>query len=207
MNATWFKRKLRHLLWNWKHDTKFLDKYFVQETAIHFRVSFVYFGSLPPQVQYINTQTYNWPSIWWNLKSFQGKVYFVNKDRRCIVQEKSNGETQTTLHYHTSSLYPPRRESCCLKFINCIRGSAEYRDMKQRTNVHARDGINSVSRIDKASRIFFPFVFIAFNVFYWITYLDIGKDGNVLIWVLCKFTKQYIVLNFYFPSSHFIIYK
>ena len=53
--------------------------------------------------------------------------------------------------------------------------------MKQRTNVHARDGINSVSRIDKASRIFFPFVFIAFNVFYWITYLDIGKDGNVLI--------------------------
>ena len=54
--------------------------------------------------------------------------------------------------------------------------------MKQRTNVHVRDGINSVSIIDKVSRIFFPAVFTAFNVFYWITYLDFGENGNVLMW-------------------------
>ncbi len=53
--------------------------------------------------------------------------------------------------------------------------------MKQRTNVHVRDGINSVSKIDKASRVFFPFVFMTFNVVYWITYLDIGEPGNMLM--------------------------
>ncbi len=108
-------------------------------------------------------------------------MYFVNKDKRCMVRGKANGETHTTLHYSDLPLYPPEKENCCWKFFHCIQGSAEYRDMKQRTNVHIRDGINSVSRIDIASRIIFPFVFITFNVIYWITYLDFGEGGNILI--------------------------
>ena len=35
---------------------------------------------------------------------------------------------------------------------------------------------NSVSKIDKVSRVVFPFIFITFNIFYWVIYLD-NDDG------------------------------
>ena len=55
-----------------------------------------------------------------------------------------------------------------MKFFQCIRGSASYRDMQARSTPI---GINSVSMIDRASRVLFPLSFLIFNIFYWSLYL------------------------------------
>ncbi|KAL3310257.1 hypothetical protein Ciccas_011183 [Cichlidogyrus casuarinus] len=54
--------------------------------------------------------------------------------------------------------------------IACITGSVSYRKYKMKK---INSQINSVSRIDRASRLFFPLGFITFNVCYWILYLYI----------------------------------
>ena len=105
-----------------------------------------------------------------------------NRDRRYDPQQRQeaggrvNGQTNVTLHYHDAeSLQRPPKENCCIKFYNCIKGSASYRDMKVRTTRPGfleRGMINSVSQIDTLARYLFPFVFLLFNVVYWIAYLD-----------------------------------
>lgn len=113
------------------------------------------------------------------LSSPQGKVYFVNRDRRCRLHDRSNGDTKLSMQYAADMYYPKVKEHCCTKFYNCIKGSAEYRDMKRKTR--RRDGVNSVSKIDTASRVVFPVVFIAFNVIYWIIYLNKKDEGEYII--------------------------
>ena len=83
------------------------------------------------------------------------------------------------MQYGGDMYYPKVKEHCCTKFYNCIKGSAEYRDMKMKSR--RRDGVNSVSRIDTVSRVVFPIVFIAFNIFYWVVYLNKKDEGDNLI--------------------------
>ena len=59
-------------------------------------------------------------------------------------------------------------DSFCSKFSLCLRGNANYRDLKASVNL---GDSNSVSKIDRASRILFPAAFLMFNTFYWRTYL------------------------------------
>ncbi len=60
------------------------------------------------------------------------------------------------------------KDSCFKKFIRCLQGNAQYRKLMMR---RAKDcGVNSVSVIDKASRILFPFSFTILNILYWIAY-------------------------------------
>ena len=60
-------------------------------------------------------------------------MYYMNKDKRCIVAEGSaNGQTNITLHYADEDLQPALKENCCIKFYNCLKGSSSYRDMKVR---------------------------------------------------------------------------
>ncbi|CAD5114971.1 DgyrCDS4001 [Dimorphilus gyrociliatus] len=66
-----------------------------------------------------------------------------------------------------------RKENCCYKFYNCLTASSSYRHMRVRSS----DGINSVSMIDKVSRILFPTAFIILNIFYWNLYLGASSDG------------------------------
>lgn len=109
----------------------------------------------------------------------EDQTVFINKhtSSKCQlntkVTEKPNGETNVTVHYEGISKY--RREHFCSKFCHCIRGSAAYRDMKMKTSKYG--GINSVSRIDRVSRILFPFMFLLFHVFYWTSYLIFGSNG------------------------------
>lgn len=66
-----------------------------------------------------------------------------------------------------------QKENCCYKFYNCLTASSSYRHMRVRSS----DGINSVSMIDKVSRVLFPTAFILLNIFYWNLYLGSSKDG------------------------------
>ena len=62
---------------------------------------------------------------------------------------------------------------CMLQFWHCLKGNAKYREMKQRTKP---SGTNSVSRIDRFSRVFFPLTFSVFQVLYWLAYFDFSNS-------------------------------
>ena len=103
--------------------------------------------------------------------------------------------SQTPTESHTSSKqqwYPPRkRDHVCTKLMHCLLGSTEYRlEMKKHTPV----GVNSVSKIDQGSRIVFPVIFVAFNVFYWLHYLDADGPASMFpSW--CRPTSYIIMLT------------
>ncbi|KAK8784464.1 hypothetical protein V5799_009172 [Amblyomma americanum] len=68
-----------------------------------------------------------------------------------------------------------RRHNCCSQFINCMLGNERFRDeMRRRADRGAT--VNSVSQIDKVSRVLFPFSFILINLFYW---FSSGRDRPV----------------------------
>ncbi|KAL4230964.1 Gamma-aminobutyric acid receptor subunit alpha-4 [Mactra antiquata] len=81
-------------------------------------------------------------------------------DRGC----KQNGNKRSTVSQKNR-----QDESVLFKFWNCFFGTKNVRDDRvSGTGI----GLNSVSKIDKLSRIIFPLVFSAFNVLYWIVYLS-----------------------------------
>ena len=62
----------------------------------------------------------------------------------------------------------PPKENLVFKLLKCLQGSTQYRVMMmQRANMY---GVNTVSQIDKISRILFPLSFIFLNIIYWIAY-------------------------------------
>jgi gamma-aminobutyric acid receptor subunit alpha len=63
---------------------------------------------------------------------------------------------------------PPERDPWIYKLLKCLQGSASYKKvMMRRANPQ---GVNTVSKIDKAARVLFPLSFIILNTIYWTTY-------------------------------------
>ena len=58
---------------------------------------------------------------------------------------------------------------CARAFLYCLVGSATYR-RRRRQLARYRDSRNSVSSVDRTSRVVFPVLFVIFNVFYWLVY-------------------------------------
>ena len=66
---------------------------------------------------------------------------------------------------------------CCLQFWYCFTSNENYRQEMKRRRTAGRDSngaptVNSVSRIDKASRILFPLIFTVLNLLYWFFYIN-----------------------------------
>ena len=57
-----------------------------------------------------------------------------------------------------------------------MKGNSKYRDMKLRMKPW---GTNSVSRIDRFSRVSFPLAFSIFQVLYWLAYFDFSTSGQL----------------------------
>lgn len=113
------------------------------------------------------------------------RVYVLNNQQQgnnLSFKARANGNSPSLNAHRSSHSYScPSKESCCTKFYHCLIGNHKYRDLKIKTSVMYRKGrINSVSRIDMASRILFPLAFIVFNVVYWTLYLD-HEGSDVLI--------------------------
>lgn len=68
-----------------------------------------------------------------------------------------------------------RRHHCCSQFLNCMLGNERFRD-EMRRRADPGTTVNSVSQIDRVSRVLFPFSFIVINLFYW---LSSGRDRPV----------------------------
>uniref|UniRef100_A0A1I8FV63 Gamma-aminobutyric acid receptor subunit alpha-6 n=1 Tax=Macrostomum lignano TaxID=282301 RepID=A0A1I8FV63_9PLAT len=65
---------------------------------------------------------------------------------------------------------PPSHDSCPYAFLNCIKGSSKYKELKL---MRSTKTVNSVSRIDEISKILFPALFALFNLGYWTLYLKV----------------------------------
>jgi hypothetical protein len=61
-----------------------------------------------------------------------------------------------------------RSDSWLIRLLHCLRGDAGYRQLMRRTA--SPTGVNSVSMIDKVSRVLFPTAFLCLNCVYWIGY-------------------------------------
>ena len=61
---------------------------------------------------------------------------------------------------------PVRSDPCWYQVLHCIIGSELYR--RKRRSAGSR--INSVSRIDRVSRVLFPLLFGCLSLFYWNLY-------------------------------------
>ncbi|CAN8006660.1 unnamed protein product, partial [Ixodes hexagonus] len=76
-------------------------------------------------------------------------------------QEPHHRARRRRRHYH-----------CCAQFLYCMVGNERFRnEMRLRADRGAI--VNSVSQIDRVSRVLFPFCFILINLFYWFSF---GRD-------------------------------
>ena len=64
--------------------------------------------------------------------------------------------------------YTSSRDNCFKKFIRCIQGNERYRRMMLKTK--SDTGVNSVSMIDKVSRLLFPLSFTILMGIYAVAY-------------------------------------
>ena len=114
-----------------------------------------------------------------------------NEKKLCIVREGLNGETSVMLSAsykkrkssrHKSNTSPPP-QNCCLRIFSCIVGDSFYHHQDKQMRKRKRLS-NSVSKIDKVSRVIFPAIFLIFNIFYWTSYLDGDVSAIQFTWDL-----------------------
>jgi len=71
------------------------------------------------------------------------------------------------------------KDSFVMRFFKCLQGNAKYRRMMRGTA--SATGVNSVSMIDKVSRILFPITFLLLNLVYWIAITRQSPEHNALL--------------------------
>ncbi|XP_064482178.1 gamma-aminobutyric acid receptor alpha-like isoform X2 [Ornithodoros turicata] len=97
-------------------------------------------------------------------------------NRECDSQSlQSSPVSSRYLAYVTAARYrrPARRRyNCCAQFLHCITGNERFRN-EMRSRASKGTLVNSVSQIDRVSRVLFPVSFILINLFYWFSF---GRD-------------------------------
>jgi len=84
--------------------------------------------------------------------------------------------------------------SCLRQMLYCLTGNQGFRQRRKRQALAKGTlSINSVSNIDRSSRILFPFTFLLINCFYWWGYVT--KD-DLFTWNHLDRYKFYWILNY-----------
>ncbi len=101
--------------------------------------------------------------------------------------EDSNNETNYEYNEYNDQYFNTNTDSvpnCCLQFWYCFSVSEKYKQQMKKRRVRGQGftAANSVSLIDKTSRILFPFVFILLNIFYWGFYI-IERNSEFKMWL------------------------
>jgi hypothetical protein len=96
----------------------------------------------------------------------------------------TNGHHSDECHTSgTTDGFPSRLWNCCLQFWYCLTVSQSYKEQMRRRRVRGQGltAANSVSLIDKTSRILFPFIWVLLNLFYWV-FLIIERNSEFKMW-------------------------
>lgn len=68
-----------------------------------------------------------------------------------------------------------RKMSCFRQFLRCVVADLEFRRDRMRS-AREDSSTNSVSKIDRISRVLFPVSFTMLNIFYWVMYYHISDE-------------------------------
>lgn len=107
-------------------------------------------------------------------QSYRTTITYPSHPQQCICHVRAvthhyyqpDKATEEDLINECRKRKKARKEKLLYRCLMCLQGSARYRKkMRKRAN---SDGINTVSQIDKISRVLFPFSFIFLNIVYWI---------------------------------------
>lgn len=88
------------------------------------------------------------------------------KEKIIETKHSQNGGPHPKLQISKSHY---RKKSCLRAFWACLTGTKSEPPFRQR-NLQSYDQMNSVSKIDRVSRIMFPAVFLMLNTIYWSCY-------------------------------------
>jgi len=71
-----------------------------------------------------------------------------------------------------------RKMSCFRQFLRCVVADLEFRKERARAALakSPNSNTNSVSRIDRISRVLFPVSFIILNIIYWFMYTNMSDE-------------------------------
>ncbi|GAU93884.1 hypothetical protein RvY_05751-2 [Ramazzottius varieornatus] len=105
----------------------------------------------------------------------KGFLQNTNSGSTRLGPDKYGSKNPSSNHRDVKFTMPPneafRDESTCQKLIYCITGNEEYRSELIRRGKFRESGINSVSMLDRISRVVFPVSFGLLNVLYWTSFL------------------------------------
>lgn len=122
----------------------------------------------------------SWPTLAWSTEQYR-KANQMNQEESCSdisEDEVSDGMKETESEDSKCNVLRSTitmLAQCCIQFWYCFTANEEYkREMKRRRtpNNDGMTAVNSVSKIDKVSRICFPLVFFVLNASYWSFYIN-----------------------------------
>ena len=106
-----------------------------------------------------------------SIRAFKSFRKFIGKYILCLSyfekEESQNDGSQVSIN--NSTIESEQRSEVSTYTQNTPR--VQRRQMKNSSDRYRRTQFNSVSKIDKFSRFFFPLLFFIINVFYWCFYL------------------------------------
>lgn len=95
-------------------------------------------------------------------------------EEEAVEEDRSAVENRTDRlsNFWKSAIYSV--SLCIVQFWYCFTSNEKYKqEMRRRRGPHDQSfgAVNSVSKIDKVSRIMFPLIFFILNVIYWTYYI------------------------------------
>ncbi|OXA53155.1 Gamma-aminobutyric acid receptor subunit alpha-6 [Folsomia candida] len=84
-------------------------------------------------------------------------------------------ETTPSKSMESKETQTERKMSCFRQFLRCVVADLEFRRERMRASI-AESSTNSVSKIDRISRVLFPVSFTMLNIFYWVMYYHISDE-------------------------------
>nr|XP_027197713.1 glycine receptor subunit beta-type 4-like [Dermatophagoides pteronyssinus] len=99
----------------------------------------------------------------------------------CDIDSDSTESDSLSFWLWTRIIHP--FSQCCIQFWYCFTANEQFKKemIKRRTKSQEMCAANSVSMIDKVSRILFPFVFFMLNMAYWTFYIN-ERNSDFIQW-------------------------
>ena len=100
---------------------------------------------------------------------------------QCDIHSDSTESDSLSFWLWTRIIHP--FSQCCIQFWYCFTANEQFKKemIKRRTKSQEMCAANSVSMIDKVSRILFPFVFFMLNMAYWTFYIN-ERNSDFIQW-------------------------
>ncbi|XP_061742024.1 gamma-aminobutyric acid receptor subunit alpha-2 isoform X2 [Nerophis ophidion] len=109
--------------------------------------------------------------------AWDGKSVVNDKKKESSVVKKNNAYAVAVANYAPNIT----KDSTLPTISKCAAGDPNKASSSEKRPEHNKKTFNSVSKIDRISRIMFPVLFGSFNLVYWATYLNrdlVIKDGE-----------------------------